>query len=221
MANRDSQLIEEEIIKNILNTSGNIRDLLEGLLVGKFINGLINKSQIEEGLKDFLINFGQADYLDKFKDLYRLSIDNYPGNYSISFEKERVSLLSILNGVDLDKYNQISDLLGLLKGKKPTSFLGKIVFNTMEGHEITYSLDQFYLDMNNYLFRLRKSRIDPKRLVIKDYILPDVFSFEENQVFFHSLLNHCKVIKKEVRNNQLTSLIQTKTGMYTFKRDLI
>ncbi len=47
--------------------------------------------------------------------------------------------------------------------------------------------------MNDYIFKLRKSRINPNDLVINEYILPDVFSFNEGEMFFFT--PYLKIVK--------------------------
>ena len=66
--------------------------------------------------------------------------------------------------------------------------------------DIDIEIEDSYERIALYVLKLRKSRIDPEDLKIKEYILPDVFEFKEGEVFFHSLLNRSKVIKKEVKN---------------------
>ncbi len=219
VGNSDFDIGEEEVIKNILFSSARLEDLFEGLLLTRFIYGLIGKKEdLIEDLKDYLIRFGQKEFLDKYRDDFSIDPNSYP-SYRIEFERKRIEALNILNGLGGRGFESLKDLMGFLEGERE-SLLGRILGGRSKDLEDVPQLNGFYQGMTTYIIRLRKSRIEPERLIIKEYELPDVFSFEEGEVFYHSLLNHSKVIKKEVSKNLLTSTIQTKTGMYRFKRDL-
>lgn len=218
IANNDFAVCEEEVIKNILYFSGDISNLLEWTLIGLGIYLLINKEEdIIGNLKEYIINFSQIAFLDKYKEYFPIGMD-MPVDLKISFEKERIVLLNILNGIKSNKYPYIQDLLSIVDGKDPTTPIGRIVYESSTDTNMD-KVDTFYMSMSNYLLKLRKGRINLENLELKEYILPDVFSFKEGEVFFHSLLNHSKVLKKEVKHGVLTSLITTKSGNYLFKRD--
>ncbi|MBC8591261.1 hypothetical protein [Wansuia hejianensis] len=222
VGNMDYNIIEDEVIRNIIFTTGNIRDLLEWISISKIIHmGMEDRDNIIEELKEYLINLSQIEFLNKYEGLYRVSLSNYPGKFQIDFEREKVSIISLLNGIPINKYKHLLDILNIMDGMKASTFLGKVLYSSFKEIDTDYNLPVFYKNMNNYILRLRKSRIDPSKLIIKEYILPDIFTFEENQVFFHSLLKESKVIKKEASDNKLTSIIQTKTGIYIFRRDPI
>lgn len=216
VANTEFEIAEEEVIKNILYTSGSIRSLLKGIFINKILYSPSGEELIEE-LKSYMINFGQLDYLEKYSEYYRINLDDYPLNFSIEFEKEKIKIISILNGLESKGYEDIYQLLEvLLEGKDPSSDIARIFkFNGLE-----YSLNGFFVNMNDYVLKLNSGEIGRDDLKISDYILPDLFRFEEGDEFYHSLLNNSKVVKKEVRNNILTSIISTKTGMYRFRKSL-
>ena len=219
VANQSYDVIEEEVIRNILFTSGNINQMFEYLSISYILHLLLSKEEdVIEKLKEKIIGFGQVDFLERYQRHYRLSLDDYPGNYKVDFEKEKIFIINLLNEVDNGKYESLSDCIGVLGNKQGKTLTGKLVFSFLYGNEIDYSLPGFYSNMGNYLKNLRKSKIDPKDLEIKEYLLPDIFSFKEGDVFFHSLLRDSKIIKKEVRNDILTSLVQTRTGIYVFKK---
>lgn len=219
ISNNDFKIIEEELIKNILYFSGNLPNLFEWLVIGLIVYLLINKDKdIIGNLKEYIINFSQIEFIDQYKGCFPIEADAIPNDFKISFEKERISLLSILNGIHSSKYPYLNDLLAVLDGKEPSTSIGKIIYNSCNYVGLD-SVDMFYMSMSKYLLKLRKGRIDIEDLKIREYILPDIFSFNEGDVFFHSLLNHSKVLKKEVKAGGLTSLITTKSGNYLFKRD--
>lgn len=220
VGNSDFDIGEEEVIKNILFSSARLEDLFEGLLLTRFIYGLIEKKEdLIMDLKNYLIGFGQKDFLDKYRNDFSIDSNSYP-SYRIEFERKRIEALNILNGLEGRGFEILRDLMSFLEEGDRESLLGRILGGRSKNEKDGPQLNGFYQGMATYIIRLRKSRIEPERLIIKEYELPDVFSFEEGAVFYHSLLNHSKVIKKEVSKNLLTSTIQTKTGMYRFKRDL-
>lgn len=223
LANKKYEIIEDEIIKNILFTTGNIENLLEWLLIGRTLSLVLeNKDytmeELKDSLKEYVINFSQVDFLKQYGNLYRFDIGR-ASNYKIVFERTRLDLLNLLNGANLNKYIFMEDILGILEGNTPKTFLGDIIYVSTQDLAVESELNNFYISMNKYVLRLRKSRIKPEELEIKEYILPDIFIYEEGEVFFHSLLKEVKVIKKEVKDGVLTSLVQTRSGMYLFKRD--
>ena len=123
----------------------------------------------------------------------------------------------MLNGIPINSYSYLLDCINILGEKEGNTFIGKILYDFLY-KEVEYNLPNFYMNMADYILKLRKSRIDPTQLQIKEYILPDIFSFNEGEVFFHSLLKESRIIKKEAKNNIFTSLVQTKTGIYLFKK---
>ncbi len=216
IANLEFEIAEEEIIKNILYTSGNIRSLLKGVFINKLLYSPSGEELIEE-LKSYMINFGQLDFLEKYSKYYRINLENYPLNFSIEFEKEKIKIINILNGLKSKGYEDLYELLEvILEGKDSSSELARIFkFNGLE-----YTINEFFISMNDYVLKLNSGAIGREDLKISDYVLPDLFKFQEGDEFYHSLLNNSKVVKKEVRNNILTSIISTKTGMYRFRKSL-
>lgn len=219
VANQNYEMIEEEVIKNILFTSGNINQMFEYTSISYILYLMINKETDLMGkLKEKIIGFGQVDFLEKYVRSYRIPLDHYPGNYKVDFEKDKIYIINLLNGVDNGKYKYLSDFIGVLENNEGKTLIGKAIFKFLYENNREHSLPNFYSNMANYLINLRKSRIDPKDLEIKEYILPDIFSFKEGDVFFHSLLRDSKIIKKEARNHILTSTVQTRAGIYVFKK---
>lgn len=221
VANQKYEIIEEEIVKNILYTSGNISDLFQGISLGYLLYEIINQGEGKDlisNLKEKLINFPQIDYINQYKSNYRIGIEHYPDNFKVDFERARIQILNILYGIKDKSYLELADLVQVLKGEKAKEMPARIVSRFLRGDTIEYKLPKFYLNLGDYIINLKKSRIDSDRLEIKEYILPDIFSYEEGELFFHSLLRESKIIKKEVSGDTLTSLVQTKTGMYLFRK---
>lgn len=220
VSNNDFKIIEEELIKNILYFSGNLQNLFEWLIIGLIVYLLINSGKDIIGrLKEYIINFSQIEFIDKYKGCFSVEVEDIPNDFRISFEKEKICLLNMLNGIHSSNYTYLNDLLSILEGEEPSTPIGRIVYNSCNDIGLD-KVDPFYMSLSKYLLKLRKGRIDIDDLKIKEYVLPDIFGFSEGDVFYHSLLNHSKVIKKEVKANGLTSLITTKSGNYLFKRDL-
>ena len=219
LANNKYEIIEEEVIKNVLFTTGNLEALLEWISIVYLLYLVIQKEDnIIDKLKENIIGFSQIEFLNKYEKYYKLGIKEYPGNFKVEFEREKIHLLNTLNGIYNNRYNDLLDCLDVMDSREPKYLMGNILYKSLLKEDIEYNLPKFYLELAEYIIRLRKSRIDPAYLRIKEYILPDIFSFNEGEVFFHSLLKESKVIKKEVRDNAFTSLVQTRTGMYLFKK---
>lgn len=219
LVNQRYEIIEEETIKNVLFTTGNLTTLFETIsIVYLLYLVLLDEDNVIDKLKENIIGFSQTDYMNKYKKYYRIETENYSGNFKVEFEREKIHLLNFLNGIKNNRYSNLEDIINVLDKEEPKAFTGKMLYSFLYNLDKEYNLPRFYISLGEYLISLRKSRIDPDKLKIKEYILPDVFSFNEGEVFFHSLLRESKVIKKEVKDNILTSLIQTKTGMYLFKR---
>lgn len=220
IANKNWSVIEEEVIKNVLYTTGDVTTLLECLAISRSIfSSLQNEEDIAEDLKQYIINFSQKEFLEKYRAKYKYDVLESNINFEVVFERVRVSLISLLHGIDIGKFKTIKDVMEVLSGKDPKTSIGNIVMNANKDKSIEYDIDSSYKRMGEYILKLRNSRIDPDDLKIKEYQIPDVFQFKEGEVFFHSLLNQSKVIKKETKENSLISLIKTRAGMYLFKRD--
>ena len=221
-ANQDYDIIEEEVIKNILYTTGNIDTLLEWIAISKYVFLRLEKDEnILENLKEYIINISQIDFLEKYRAEYLYDLSKLDIKFEINFEKARVALISLFHGVDLGKFKYLKNILEVFDSRDEETVVGNIINNASidKKIDIDIEIEDSYERIALYVLKLRKSRIDPEDLKIKEYILPDVFEFKEGEVFFHSLLNRSKVIKKEVKNKSLTSSIQTRSGMYLFKID--
>lgn len=219
LANQDYNAIEDEIIKNTLFLTGNLEELFETICISYLLFLTINNEEnIIDKLKQNIIGFSQVEFMDKYKGCYKIDISDYLGNFKVEFEKEKIYLLNTLNGVKSNKFVQLEDCINVLDKQKATTFVGSILYDFLNDSSIELNLPKFYINLGDYIVKLRKGRVDPEQLEIKEYILPDIFSFEQGEIFFHSLLKESKIIKKEVKDKQLRSLVQTRTGMYLFKK---
>lgn len=221
VANQREDAAEEEAIRNILFTTGKLENLFESILILHLLLMLVSNRKNEDLisiLKDKVINFSQTRYLEKYKHNYRNL--KFPKNFQISFEREKINALNALNDVRLNKYNNLKDCLSILKGYEANTLMGKVLYNYLYNEDMDHNLPKFYLNLGEYILNLRKSRIEPEKLKIDKYILPDIFSFEEGEVFYHSLLKNCKVIEKTTEENKETVAVQTKTGIYVFKNNI-
>ncbi|SHF12736.1 hypothetical protein SAMN02745784_02903 [Tissierella praeacuta DSM 18095] len=219
LANQKYEVIEEEVIKNILFTTGNFQTLFETVSIVHLLYLIIeNEDSIIDKIKENIIGFSQINYINKYGEYYRVEIEKYNGNFKVDFEREKIHLLNTLNDIGNNRYSNLEDTIKVLGKEEPKTFIGKILYGFLYNRNKEWNIPKFYINLSKYIIDLRKSRIDPDKLRIKEYILPDVFSFNKGEIFFHSLLRESKVIKKEVKDSTLTSLIQTKTGMYLFRR---
>jgi len=230
MVNSDWQIVKVEVIKNILYTTGNIEALLEGIILAKILHSYIINESIEleklsSDLKEEVIHLSQKELLEKFRDYYRFDLKSFPGNFTIVFERNRVELLNILSGKDSSKYKIFMKSLAVIKGNayENESFYNFFI-NGLVGAKYGYDIKKDFKDKEfieslcSYIYKLFKSRVNPESLEIATYYLPDIFKFKEGEEFSHSLLNRCKVIKKEIDDSNITSYIKTKAGTYRFFR---
>lgn len=219
LANKDFSSIRQEVIKNILFTTGNVEVLIEGLLLSKLIHYLIlGKEDIIYELKEEVINFSQIEFLERYKKLFRISLEEYKGKYAIEFEQNKIYALNTLNISFSHRFKTLEDCLKVLLEKaKPSTTIGKCInFYKEANPNINFSVDKYYYELAQYVYNLRNGRIDPKLLKIDEYNLPDIFKFQEGQVFYHSLLNKSKVIKREDIDNKTIIHLKTKSGIYRF-----
>lgn len=220
LANENFDNIRREIIKNLLFTTGNIESLIETILLSKIIFLLINnRENIIEELKEEIINFSQLEFEMEYGKYYKVPIEKYSGNYAVSFEQKKIFALNILNNCSSPGFETLRDSLNVLfangNGK---STIGKSIKVFLENNLGEISIGQYYRELADYLYRLRKGKISPEALEIKEYYLPDIFQFKEGDVFYHSLLNKSMVIKRQEIGNNIIIDLETKSGLYRFKK---
>lgn len=220
LANENFDNIRREIIKNLLFTTGNIESLIETILLSKIIFLLINnRENIIEELKEEIINFSQLEFEMEYGKYYKVPIEKYSGNYAVSFEQKKIFALNILNNCPSPGFETLRDSLNVLfangNGK---STIGKSIKVFLENNLGEISIGQYYRELADYLYRLRKGKISPEALEIKEYYLPDIFQFKEGDVFYHSLLNKSMVIKRQEIGNNIIIDLETKSGLYRFKK---
>ena len=88
LANKNFDFIREEVVKNILFTTGNIELLIEGLLISKLIAYLLNnKSDIIDDLKDEVIHLAQTEFLQKYKPFSGLHLKSTQAIFQLSSNK--------------------------------------------------------------------------------------------------------------------------------------
>lgn len=221
MVNKDFNYTRDEVIKNVLFTSGNIEKLIETVLIGKIFFLLINTKEYDliEELKDEVINFSQNDFISTYNDYYRLKNIGENKRFKIQFEQAKINLLNILNFKGSGNFPILEDSLEVVSfNKEPRTIIGKSIWALLnkrgQGNLVTAPCKRFI----KYLYKLRRGRINPDQLKINEYILPDVFQFQEGDEFFHSLLNRCRVIKKEELGNRMEVSLITKSGIYKFRK---
>ncbi|QIB27197.1 hypothetical protein [Caloranaerobacter azorensis] len=229
-ANTQWDIILSEIIKNVLFTTGNIFVLQECIMLSKILYLILNSQKdydkIIINLKEEIIQLSQKELISKYNKYYRADIATFPGNFVIDFEKTRIELLNLFNGKTINNnFYILGKVLDILRGdieefnQIPYNFflygmLGLIVQNNSKTME--YKDKNFIQSLSDYLIKLRKSRINPESLYIKSYYMPDVFKYDVQEEFNHSLLNRCKVINKEETEKLFITYIKTKSGVYRF-----
>ncbi|EOD00940.1 hypothetical protein [Caldisalinibacter kiritimatiensis] len=229
--NTNWEIIKEELIKNIFYTTGNISNLIEVVTLSKILYIILNNKynrnyeDIIGDIKEEIIHLSQKDILNKYGQYYKCDVSTYPGNYTIDFERMRIEILNVLNGIGKSKnYKVLINTLEILE-KEEVDF-GNIEYNFfvngLVGLLNGYTEDKefkgkgFINSLCTYIIKLRKGRISPETLKINKYILPDIFKFNVGEEFFHSLLNKCKVLKKIEDGLYIVSYIKTKSGIYRF-----
>lgn len=229
ISNSNYNYIREDIIKNILFTTGSIKNLLEGIFLSRLIFVLLNFNmnfdEIVDEIKNEIINISIINILEKYSNFYKVDKSTFPGNYILEFERNRIKLLNLLNEIKTDEFRLLNDILDILRNNKkfeqvkPNFLTYSIIGMNIDSIENIEVKDKdFLLNLCDYLIKLRKGRISPELLKINEYILPDVFKYNINDEFNHSLLNKCKVIFK-VENKRLSkSYIETKGGIYRFQK---
>ncbi|MTI68208.1 MAG: hypothetical protein FH753_16635 [Firmicutes bacterium] len=228
ISNKKYENIKKEVIKNILFTTGNIKNLLEGIILSKVLFSLINKDDLDyekllKSLKEEIIHMSQRNFLNTNKDYFRFELSTYPGKYSLDFEREKINLLNILNGIKGKKFTNLIHTLEILKNKscnENSSFFVNVIKGIYLEKEFKYVIkdEEFIKVLCKYLIKLRKGRVNPESLEVNEYNLPDIFAFKEGEEFNHTLLNRAIIIKKITYKNYLISYVKTKTGIYRFAK---
>lgn len=228
--NEDWKVARREILKNILYTSGSIFSVFEGLALSRLLfvlisNPAISFDELISLIKEEIVCFSQKDFIMEHSADFRFSLDTYKGNYIIEFERKRIELLNTLNGINVGlKFTTLKESLNILREKEghilPSFFFGGIR-GLKAGCENTSIKDEdFIRNLCSFLAKLRKGRITAKSLLVDKYVLPDVFQYNEGELFFHSLLRKCQVIKKINTSDTIISLIRTKSGIYRFIKNM-
>lgn len=229
-ANKQWNVILSEIIKNVLFTTGNISILQECIILSKvlylILDGKSDYDKIISNLKEEIIRLSQKELISKYSKYYRGDIATFSGNFVIDFEKTRIELLNLLHGKEINNnFYILRQVLDILRGdiknfsQLPYNFflygvLGLTIQNNNE--LIDYKDKNFIQSLAGYLLKLRKSRINPESLYIKNYYMPDIFKYNVQEEFNHPLLNKCKVVYKQETEKLFITYIRTKTGIYRF-----
>lgn len=215
-SNNNWDIIREEILKYILFTTGNISTILEGLMVSKILFLIINNNEeMVDELKCEIINFSQSEFLEKFSQYFRVPVEKYPKNFSIEFERKRIALINILNGIGSNEFSILQESLRTVQNNIEAEYniFSKALYSIKNPISAKEDM-RIYENFCDYLCKLNKGRIEPSLLAIDKYYLPNIFSFKEGEEFYHSLLSKCKVLKKE----ETKVVLKTKSGIYEFKR---
>lgn len=228
-ANDDWTIARNEVIKNILYTTGKITSVLEGLTLAKILFILIKDEQISyenliNKVKKEIVCFSQKSFINDFAQYFQFKTSTYFKNYSIDFERMRIKLLNTLNRIDEnEEYKTLLNALKIIcepvSNYEYSNFYLEGLKALRNKSELTDIKDlDFIKKLCAFLVKLRKGRIPIESLQITEYELPDIFQFSEGDIFFHSLLNKCQVIKKVRKKDMYISYIKTKSGIYTFRK---
>ncbi len=186
--NKDIKIIEEEILKNIIQITTNPKSILYGLTSAYIFFEYLARSSIDKDIvKDYIIKFSIKDYSDRINFLDK--------NFIVNFERERIKLLQKID----------SNLMELNGG----------IYNINENIEKNLDKDKYYKlieNFSNFLLNLKKGTIDIENLEKSN--LDRKFKIYEGNVFEHYLLGKSKIVK----NDKLEFYIKTKYGLFKFKK---
>lgn len=231
VANTNFNIIKDEIIKNTLYFTGKIPVLLENIILSKILYLIIENESIEKNklineLKEDIITLSQKEFKENYIDYYKDSIDNYDGNYKLDFERYKIELINLLNGIESNEYFILKKSINIIFGDNLNikediddilllSILG--VYND-DISKLQYKDKEYIERLADYLIKIRKGRIDPEVLKVNLSNIPDVFNYNEGDVFNHPLLSKSKILKKIKEDNRTYILLKTKSGKYVFKK---
>lgn len=215
--------LQEEVVKNILYTTGNIEDLIENLLISKLVYLLLNnRNNIVELLKEELINLNQIEFKANFKKYFRI-LPEENKSFSIKFEKTKIDGLNILNDIGSMKLKNFEKIYRIYRDKEESNKIEILeeVIKNLDGKPYEETNISYFEELGKYLYNMKKSRINPTSLRIEEYKMPDIFKYKKGEWFYHSLLNNCQVVDKICDENHIYVKIRTKSGIYNFKKPII
>lgn len=220
LTNKDYSAIREEVIKNILFTTGNIETLIEGILLSRLLYlNISNASDVIDKIKGEVINLSQFDFLNEYGKYYRIPLEQYEGNFQVDFERDRIFALNTLNFSYSNRFKTLEDCIDVIfNNEEPNTLVGKCLKPNNENRD--YKVNSYYYSLSNYIYQLRNGKIDKDALKINKYYLPDIFKFSKGDEFYHSLLKKVKVIEKKKVNNEIIVHLKTKSGEYILKKQL-
>src|SRR5699024_3440021 len=126
--------------------------------------------------------------------------EKYPGNFTVDFEKNKINVINMLNSLQIGNFPIAEEVIFNKESGK--SIYWKAIESITNYDKPKEYKDYQYDDMCSYLYKLKKGYINPESLIIREYYLPDIFSFNLGDEFFHTLLNKSKIIdKKESKEN--------------------
>lgn len=230
-ANEDWLVARYEVLKNILYTTGRISAIFESLALAKLLfvfigNTSISHENLISQIKEEIICFSQKKFIDDHAENFRFSFSTYKGSYIVDFEKRRIELLNTLNEIDKSSnYNTLKQSLDMLKELEKDHIVPSFFPGGLRGLKSYYGNnnikdEDFIKNLCSFLVKLRKGRISLESLHIEKYILPDIFQYEEGDLFFHTLFKKCQIIKKISEHDTVISFIRTKLGIYRFEKNI-
>ncbi len=226
-ANENWIVSKGEVLKNIIYTTGKISSIFEGLTLAKLLFILISNFQISydeliSQIKEEIVCFSQKEFIQDYTGYFKFSPSTYKSNYNIEFERKRIELLNVLNGIGKSQeYNTLKQSLDVLQDPEKNNEQSSFFIAGLKGLKSSCETnpikdEEFIKNLCSFLVKLRKGRISVESLQVEKYILPDVFQYKEGDVFFHTLLKKCQVIKKIKEKDVVISVIRTKSGVYRF-----
>lgn len=189
IANKDINIIEEEIIKNVSITSRNPKTFLKGLTAVYIIREYLENDKIDvDKVKESLINLSITKYLDNYKFMDK--------NFILNFEKERIDVISKIT----------TNLKNIYEG----------TFNIVENMEGKIIKDNYYKlisDFSEYLKNLKDGKLKIEKYNDNNKENKRI-KVSEGNTFDHYLLGKSKIVK----NDKSYFYIKTKYGLFKFNK---
>lgn len=215
--NKRRDYCQNEILKHILETSGQFHKIIASMVFGMIVNDYLNRYSLENAIersKEWVIRLKPEQFFKQFDQWSKIPKDKLYKNPLVAFEKARIQLIMELDGEETaSTLEKLEKRLDSPYGNWAQSF-EDLAANNCEILEVKDK--KIILNFIQYLIKLREGRIDPQNIkaVIGESV--DIFGQAEGLQVNHDLLGLCKILKKGENSKYIKLLVETKTGIYRF-----
>lgn len=243
LANKNFNVAQEEVYKNIIYINRHPQVVLTGLLLLRTIyllmnNAMIEKDELIHELKNYLIEL-------QLLELEQYAKGQLRNNYKIRFEQEKINYLMDLDRIKTtDVYNTntpyskdvfLLALINFFKLCKEEDIIKPWQLDQKEVYATTYALlaltkqvykiddDKikdiaFIKSMNEYLFKLREYEVGREFFESKDKEI-DLFTLQKGMIVKHPILNNIQIRDKRQLGNYIELIVHSKTGEYRLLKE--